>query len=118
MVAITIIVLDVVVSGEGVEVDAAAWGWFESGDGAVVAAGEAVEALADGGFGDAEASGDLALGEILVVEEVPGLEFAGGEGAHAGVEVGGWKLGYRGRSEGVGRGPDGKTTLPYILAKT
>ena len=41
-----------------------------------------VEALADGGFGDAEASGDLALGEVLVVEEVPGLEFAGGEGAH------------------------------------
>ena len=90
------------------EVGAEAWGWGEAGDGEVVAAGEAVEALADGGFGDAEASGDLALGEVLVVEEVPGLEFAGGEGAHKRVEGWGWKWGCRKdvrcRDKGLGAG--------------
>jgi hypothetical protein len=81
LIVIAIVVLDIVVAGEGVDVDAAAWEWFEGGDGAVVAAGEAVEALANGGFGDAEHAGDLALGVVLFVAEVPGLEFAVGVGA-------------------------------------
>ena len=55
-----------------------------------------VEALADGGFGDAEQAGDFALGEVLFVAEVPGLEFALGVGAGHGKRGGEWRRGRRG----------------------
>lgn len=68
------------VAGEGVGVEAAFGGGFEVVEGDVVAGGEAAEALADGGFGDFEAAGDLALGVAFEVEEVPGFQLEGGEG--------------------------------------